>query len=526
MAAPASARMCDLRRLLGGSRMLGHGMLLGLLGVLVATVAHAQNDPAERLAAGIITRLQAAGLSLGRPAPTEDAVSAEDYRHLVTQGEWGERWPDGAGGLKTVAVRGELWSAALQAALDAHPKVLVPARQDPYYLDAPLVLSSGRTLLVAPEAEIRLKPGTNTCMVRNARPVSGWAGPLPPDLQPDTGITIQGGIWTDLATTPGESNGNGRGCCDAGNSVPGAYGVIVLTNVERVVVRDLVIRQSRPFGVHLTNARDFLVENLRFEDHRRDGVHVNGPAAHGLISGISGVTGDDMVALNAWDWQGSTMTFGAIHHVLVEEVTGRTVSAAASGPVPDGSAEIRLLPGYKRFGDGTQLACDLEDIVIRHVRAIRTLKMYDQPNLEMGRDRDFSDRIGDMRRLFVRDVITVPTGDALLQVHSNVDGLDIADVVLQAPDLRPGYALVSVGPLSAVYKHNPADASTWVEIFSPDRDCTVRNLRLQRVSLQPPGGPPEPLDPEALVAVVEQKPNLDYPRTVPRGGTGRGYLIR
>ena len=506
--------------------MVWYGLVLGLLGALATMAAPAQADPARRLATEITDRLEAAGLRASARVKMDGAVSAEDYRHLVTRGDWEERWPDGAGGMKTVGVTGELWSTALQAALDANPKVLVPARHEPYYLDAPLVVSSGMALLAAPDAEFRLKPGTGTCMLRNANPASGWLEPLPGAWHPDTAITIQGGVWTGLATAAGESNGNGRGSVDARDSVPGAHGVIVLTNVERVVVRDLVIRQSRPFGVHLTNARDFLVESLRFEEHRRDGVHVNGPAAYGVIRDISGTTGDDMVALNAWDWQGSAMTFGPIHHALVENITGRALSARASGPVPDGSAEIRLLPGHKHFRDGTQLACPLKDIVLRHLRAIRTLKMYDQPNLEMGRDRDFSDPIGEMRRVFVRDVETVPTGDALVQVHTNVDGLDVANVVLQSPELRPDYALVSVGPLSAVYKHNPADASTWVEIFSPDKDCTVRNLRLRRVSLRPPGGRPRRLDPDALVAVVEQKPNPDYPHTLPRGGVGQGHLIR
>jgi hypothetical protein len=506
--------------------MLWYGLALGLLGALAAMGAPVQADAARRLAAEITGRLNAAGLRAGWQAELDGAVSAERFRHLVTRGDWEERWPDGAGGMETVGVTGELWSAALRVALDANPKVYVPGRNEPYYLDAPLVVSSGHTLLAAPDAEFRLRPGTNTCMLRNANPVSGWHGPASAGVQPDRGITIQGGIWTGLATAADESNGNGRGPLDAQDSVPGAHGVIVLTNVERAIVRDLVIRQSRPFGVQLTNARDFLVENLRFEEHRRDGVHVNGPASYGVVRGISGTTGDDMVALNAWDWQGSTMTFGPIHHVVVENVTGRALAATASGPIPDGSAEIRLLPGHKRFADGTQLACPLEDIVLRRLRAIRTVKMYDQPNLEMGRDRDFSDPIGDMHRVFLRDVVTVPTNDALVQVHANVDGLDVADVVLESPELRPDYALVSVGPLSAVYKHNPADASTWVEIFSPDKDCTVRNLRLRRVSVQPPGGRPQRLDPEPLVTVVEQKPNPDYPRTLPKGGVGRGYLVR
>ncbi|NSW56558.1 MAG: hypothetical protein HPY44_11120 [Armatimonadetes bacterium] len=505
--------------------MIGFALTVGLIAVLLATAAQAQDGPAETLAEAILDRLGAQGLWPSCPATTDGAVPASDYAHLVIRGEWNERWPDGAGGMKTVAVRGELWSAAIQAALDAHAKVLIPARPEPYYLDAPLVLKFGQTLIADPEAELRLKPGTNTCLVRNANPVSGWPGPVP-ETSPDTDITIQGGIWTDLATAPAESNGNGRGSVDRANSVPGAYGIIVLTNVARVVVRDLVVRQSRPFGVHLTNARDFLVENLRFEDHRRDGVHVNGPASYGLVRGISGVTGDDMVALNAWDWQASTMTFGRIHHVLVEDVTGRELSAESSGPVPDGSAEIRLLPGYKRFPDGAKLACPIEDVLIRRIRSIRTLKMYDQPNLEMGRDLDFSQPIGEMRGIFVRDAVTVPTHEALAQVHSNVDGLDIANVVLQASALPDGYALVSVGPLSAVYKHNPADPATWVEIFSPDKDCTVRNLSLSRISLQPPDGERQALDADALIRVIEQKPNPDYPRSQPKGGTGRGHLVQ
>lgn len=506
--------------------MLWLAMAVGCVAMLLTTAARGDDDPAEELAAAITTHLRAGGVAWGKPVGAEGAVSAESYRHLVTQEEWEERWPDGAGGMKSVTVRGELWSAALQAALDAHPKVLVPARVEPYYLDGPLVLCSGRTLLLEPEAQMRLRPGTNTCMVRNAHPVSGWGGALPTDLQPDSDITIQGGVWTDLATAPGESNGNGRGAVDPQGSVPGAHGVIVLSNVARVVVRDLTIRQSRPFGVHLSNVRDFVVENVRFEDHRRDGVHVNGPAADGIVRGVSGVTGDDMVALNGWDWQYSTMTFGTIERVLVEDVTGRSLQTEASGPVPDGSAEIRLLPGHKRFEDGSRLACDLQDIVIRRVRAIRCFKMYDQPNLELGRDRDFSDPIGDMRRIFVRDVVTVPLHEALVQVHSNVDGLDIADVALEASALTPGYAVVSVGPLSAVYKHNPDDPATWVEIFSPDKDCTVRNPCLQRVALQPPDGPPQPLDTDGLVRVIEQKPNPDYPRTLPKGGTGKGHVVR
>jgi hypothetical protein len=37
----------------------------------------------------------------------------------------------------------------------------------PYYLDASIILKSDQKLSADPTAEIRLKPGSNTCMVRN-----------------------------------------------------------------------------------------------------------------------------------------------------------------------------------------------------------------------------------------------------------------------------------------------------------------------------------------------------------------------
>jgi hypothetical protein len=33
-----------------------------------------------------------------------------------------------------------------------------------------------------------------------------------------------------------------------------------------------------------------------------------------------------------------------------------------------------------------------------------------------------------------------------------------------------------------------------------------------------------PLD--RLVTMIEQRPNADYPRTTPKGGTGRGHWVR
>ena len=68
-------------------------------------------------------------------------------------------------------------------------------------------------------------------------------------------------------------------------------------------MKNVTVRQSIAFGVHLANAHDFIVENITLEEHRRDGVHVNGPASDGLIRGVRGDSKDDDVALNAWEWK-------------------------------------------------------------------------------------------------------------------------------------------------------------------------------------------------------------------------------
>jgi polygalacturonase len=163
-----------------------------------------------------------------------------------------------------------------KAALDKDNAVHLPKRDRPYYLDEPIILKSGQKLVADSKAEIRLKPGTNTCMVRNEN-VAGFADqPVPADTKLDTDIVIEGGIWATLATSGSEINGNLRGASAKQNPVFGTHGVILLQNIRRVTVRNITVRQSKAFAVHLANAHDFAVDGLTLDAHRRDGVHVNG----------------------------------------------------------------------------------------------------------------------------------------------------------------------------------------------------------------------------------------------------------
>jgi hypothetical protein len=438
-----------------------------------------------------------------------------DWQLLVCTETWTEKWPDASGKAETRHVMAEVWTQAMQATLDAQGTLHIPARAQPYYLDGPLILKSGQKLSADPTAKIRLKPGSNTCMVRNEHVVTLNTKPVPANQPLDTDITIEGGIWTTLATTENEWNGNLLGRSSKENPAFGTHGVILLQNVRGVTVKNLTVRQSRPFGVHLANAHGFTVENITLEEHRRDGVHVTGPASDGVIRGVRGNSSDDDVALTAWAWKNNAPSFGPIERITVEDVTG--------WPEDDheGNIAIRLLPGVKRFEDGTMLDCSIRDITLRRITDIRHFKIYDQPNLERGRDTDFSIGVGTVKNLRLEDLTFNRPGQ--IQLHANTDGLSIHNVRVNHP-ITPDWHLLAIGPLSQTSKRGKSeDAAKWVEIFSPDLDCTVRNLTVSGVRTR---DSQTDLPIEQVVKVIEQKPNPDYPKTTPKGGKGKGIWLR
>ena len=444
-------------------------------------------------------------------SPLAALHAAEEHLRIET---WTENWANATGTMETRSVTAEVWTQAFHTELDANGKLHIPAREKPYYLDGPIILKSGQKLTADAKAEIRLKPGSNTCMVRNDHVVTLNTKPVPADLPLDTDITVEGGIWSTLAVSRAESNGNLRGASSRQAAAFGTHGVILLQNVRGVSVKNVTIRQSRPFGVHLANAHEFTVENITLEEHYRDGVHVNGPASDGIIRGVRGDPHDDNVALNAWEWSHYAPSYGPIDRIGIEDVTGAPEGVAAAN-------SIRLLPGVKRFDDGTTLDCPISDITLRRITDISDFKLYDQPNLEVGRDKDFSHGIGTLKNITFEKLTFHRPGS--IQVHANSDGLIVRDVKMLFPP-PAGYHLIELGPKSATYKGAPGtDPSRWTEIFSPDLDCTVRNLSITGVRTR---DSETDLPIEQVVKVIEQKLNPDYPKTTPKGGTGKGIWIR
>ena len=109
-----------------------------------------------------------------------------------------------------------------------------------------------------------------------------------------------------------------------------------------------------------------------------------------------------------------------------------------------------------------------------------------------------------------------------IELHANTDGLSIHNVQVNHP-ITPDWHLLAIGPLSQTYKPSKVeDSAKWFEIFSPDLDCTVRNVSITGVRRDSQADLPI----EQVVKVIEQKPNPDYPKTTPKGGVGKGIWIR
>jgi len=349
-------------------------------------------------------------LRVDHPQPADwRPPSLDDHRGKLRTGTWTERWPDAAGDMETRTVTAEVWTEAMQAALDRCGILHIPARAEPYSIDGPLVMKSFTRLSADPAAEIRLVPGT--------------------------------------------------------------HGVIPLHNVRGVGVRNVTVRQSRPFAVHLGNVQDFVVEGLALDRHGRDGVPVDGPAIDGAIRRVGGDSHDDPVSLTAWDWRQYSASFGPISRIVVEDVAGALDEKQSTDA-------IRLLPGVKWFADGMLLDCPISDVTLRRIADIREYKLYDQPNLELGRDVDSSAAVG--RLVNIRFESLVFNRPGTIEVHADTAGLVIDGVEVRfAP--AADWRLVKLGPKSQTYKHKPADPATGTEIFSPDRDCTVRGLAIAGV---------------------------------------------
>jgi len=456
---------------------------------------------------------------------TREPRPVTDYAKLVRVGTWQQAWDPETRSMGQVhTMKGNIWSDAIDHCLKENGAVFIPKMSEPIYLDRSIVLQSGNRLIVHTETVLRLITGSaGTCMVRNANVVFSQARPVNHCAGADTEILIEGGIWSDQ-----RNEGRGRGgAYDQQDSMPGSHGMFLLHNVSDTTVRNARFRDCSGYAIQLGNATDFIVENIAF-DETADGIHIEGPSAHGIIRHIAGKTNDDAVALNAWDWDDSSLTFGSITDILVEDIEiqpGYTWS------------ELRLLPGTKVFPNGETVDCDLHRCLFRNIRGAHTFKLYDQPNLSKP-EQDFADPIGKMSDLFFSDIVIDgirkadyydPSSDGVFDICTNINRLSIRNVRFNYmpgdTDMAP--YLVSVGPKSLTWprSNNPEDG--WKEVFNPNASPVVQALTIENIYQPDPNKPGAYVPCKDIKELIHEQHlslNPDFPHSMPRGGTGHGRV--
>ena len=387
-----------------------------------------------------------------------------------------------------------VWTEAIQAALTNGAQVVrIPAAKEPYYIDGTLVVPSCRRIL-AEGATIRLLPPCDTVLLRNANAADGTLGRID-RATGDRDIFVVGGRWEDWQTKRAGYGRSGRfndGVREKGTNFYGVSALLYFGNVTRLSVRDVTIAHAGGFAIQCGDTEDAVFENIAFDGCFADGLHLNGGIRRILARNVSGDVGDDLVALNVYDWQESSVNFGPGDTILCENLRLRS-----------GYPAIRLLPGVYRFADGTKLDCALRNVLLRNVRGVNCFKMYLQtPAYEIGTEPEWGE-IGSAENLWFEDVeidLDFPPdrfdpylkGDSVrghfgaFEIGANVNGLHLVNVKANLhTETYPLAHLVCVGPKSCVVRGKDGKA---FEIFDPWVSCRVTGVELRGVEFV--GRPP------------------------------------
>ena len=385
----------------------------------------------------------------------------------------------------------EVWTAALQKALDRHSVVVIPARDEKYYIDAPVVVPSRRRIEAA-GATVALLPGTTTLMLRNAGARDGTAAPLAAGAASprDRDIAIRGGTWEDCC-----EGRRGYGASGRFNLLPrrsgNFFGVSTLFYfgcVDGVEISDVRFRRCGAFAVQAGDGDGMRFERIRFDGCFADGLHLNGNLSRVLVSDVKGRVGDDLVALNAYDWLNSSVNFGPQTDFLC-----RDLELSPGGGYP----AIRIQPAVYRYADGSTVDCKVSNVIFRKVRGILTFKAYLQtPPYEIGKEPEWG-AVGSGGNLFFEDIdidLSHPidgfpaynNGDpvrghfAAFEIGSNLTSVHFRRMAVKFhADRFPLSHLVTIGPKSIVHEASP---ERHLEIFDPYVSCRVGEVTIRDCS--------------------------------------------
>ena len=375
---------------------------------------------------------------------------------------------------------GKIWSEAFSFALKNYEDIIIPAGK--YYVDKSLVVPQNREIIADENAEIILIKEVKSLLLRNENVIDGSDEPIPKTAIKDENISITGGIW-------GEENderlGYGKsGCFDEKNSMVGISTCFLFSNVKNLTLKNLTFRHTAGFAIQMGNISDFAVENICFDGCYADGLHINGGTESGTVKNLYGHTEDDLIALNAYDWDNSSINFGKIENLVVDGVKCET-----GGNV---HKSIRIQPGIYPYKNGEKEDCFVKNLTIKNVSGVACFKMYLQTpayttfpekNIGVGRmenilfeniSADTSEPVDKQPNYLSGNTVT--GNFATFEIGSNVKNLTFNNVkTVLNKAIYPNSYFIAVGPKTQYI------AEKKLELFDPYVCCTVQRINFENV---------------------------------------------
>lgn len=397
-----------------------------------------------------------------------DKALITDYTYLIREGKNGD---------EDVVI----WTEAFQKALDEHEVVIIPKASTPYYIDNTVVVPSNRHIEAENGAVIRLLEGVTVLLLRNKNNVNG-ARFMPCHNNKDFNISVNGGRWEEYHRVKAGYGKSGK--YDRERSYYGVSSCMFFNNVENVSVTNVTVANAGGFAIQIGEVKNGVFENISFENCFADGLHINGNTENVVARNIKGNVGDDLVALNMYDWQDSSVNFGPAKTILCENlelVEGSRYKA------------MRLLPGIYYFDDGTEVDCSLDDIIIDKVKGINTFKLYLQTAPYKIGEEPEKGKVGSADNIFFKNIeIDLDKPVDIFDEYTNSDpvkgtiagfelGANIGYVSLENIDITlhrdkyPMSYLLSIGPKTVRFEGE--------ELFDPQLDSVAETVELKNIKI-------------------------------------------
>ena len=384
-----------------------------------------------------------------------DTVLLTDYRHLTTSSE-----------------HGTVWTKAFQTAINEHEIVIIPPAEEVYWLDGTVVIPSNRRI-EASGAVIRLVPEFPYIMLCNEHIHDGTNAPIDTSDR-DINISIHGGIWEEVCVARGKRRFNS----DFENTFKGVQTTMLFNNIDHLTITDVTFSHANSFCVQVGDLKDGVFDNFSFISCFADGLHINGNCENLYICNFRGHVGDDLVALNMYDWIHSSINYGPAMNIYCENIISE----------PDSKAKMmRLQPGMFRYEDGTIVDCALTNIYVKHARGIFEYKLYFQsPRYFIG-SKPEGEGAGSADNIFFEDIRIVaqrpwyPDEDdnvrghfGMFFINSNIGYLSLENIQYTTDENTSDKThLIVVGPMSCIRDGK--------EVFDPYVSATLDTLELKNI---------------------------------------------